>query len=57
MIFALVFGLLMERVSKNKVLISIFILTLVGCVLMNFAPSPSSPLTFVFMVNKRNKII
>ena len=51
MLFALVFGLLLEKVSKNVVLVIIFSLTLIGCILMNFANGPDSPLTFVYMVN------
>ena len=50
MIFAIVYGILLERVSKNLVLVAIFSLTLIGCVLMNFAPGPDHPLTFLYMV-------
>jgi fucose permease len=51
MIFAIVYGILLERVSKNAVLMVIFGLTLIGCILMNFAPGPDSPLTFLYMVS------
>ena len=50
MVFALVYGVLFERVSKNLLLLVMFSLTLAGCVLMNFASSPDNVWTFVYMV-------
>lgn len=49
MVCAVAYGLLFEKVSKNALLITMFGLTMVGCFLMNIAPSPTSPLTFVIM--------
>jgi hypothetical protein len=50
MVFAFVYGLLFEKASKIMLLLVMFSLTLLGCVLMNFATSPDSLLTYVYMV-------
>lgn len=50
MIGAIFYGILFEKVSKNKLLLTMFSLTMLGCLLMNFAPYPTSPYTFVIMI-------
>lgn len=49
MIGAVFYGILFEKVSKNKLLFIMFSLTMIGCFLMNFAPNPKSPYTFLIM--------
>jgi len=49
MVFAIIYGILFERISKNALLITMFGLTMIGCFLMNLAPDPSSGLTFGIM--------
>jgi fucose permease len=49
MVFALFYGIMFEKISKNILLMGIFGLTMVGCFMMNFAPDPTSAYTFVTM--------
>ncbi|CAK69322.1 unnamed protein product (macronuclear) [Paramecium tetraurelia] len=49
MVGAIFYGILFEKVSKNKLLFIMFSLTMIGCFLMNFAPNPKSPYTFIIM--------
>ena len=50
MVFAFVYGILFEKVSKNVLLLVMFSFTLTGCILMNFATSPDNVWTYIFMV-------
>lgn len=50
MVFALLYGILFEKVSNNILLIVMFILTLIGCVMMNFVEGPYTILTFITMI-------
>lgn len=49
MVFAIVYGILFEKTSKNVLLMAMFTLTMTGCFLMNFAPGPNSVFTFIIM--------
>lgn len=49
MIGAIFYGILFERISKNKLLFTMFGLTMIGCFLMNFASNPSSVFTYGIM--------
>jgi MFS family permease len=49
MVGAVFYGILFEKVSKNKLLFTMFGLTMIGCFLMNFAPNPTSGFTFAIM--------
>lgn len=49
MVGAIFYGFLFEKVSKNKLLFTMFSLTMIGCFLMNFAPNPKSPYTYLIM--------
>lgn len=49
MVFALLYGILFEKISKNSLLIAMFTLTMIGCLMMNFTDGPDSLFAFITM--------